>query len=870
MNEKIKQSSQPNLKAHAKFLLLTILLLLVYSTMLFSANVYIDPTNTAANQNGSIDNPYNSWTKVTFTSGNNYLQKNGTTYNTSTSISVNSKSNIVIGSYGSGSPAKIVGTGTGGYIVNIASSSNITVKDLEILSTGTWTSCIYISGTNSSNNLIENCNVHGTEWGIRVITASAGNRIMNSTIHDTGDDGIYIKDVSSIEVGSSNIYDVNMKYLVNPDQAYSAGDGIQISSTNNLNFNIHDNTIDHSSMGNKFCIIVYGVNYTGILENNTLIGNGPLVTSGVYLHPTTNTVTVRYNTIKNANYGIYSYANLLDAYYNVFSSNKSGISVQSGYTLNARNNVFYNNTTTAVGSSSSTNVTLKNNIFNITSGAKAINTSGTVTSNNNIFNQEQSSFINGYSTLNAWKNASGNDAASLVGNPSFVSAGSGDFHVQPASLVINKGCNVNLSQDLFGTSVPQSGTPDMGVHEVNGGVPTGNSAPVITNQAFSVPQNSPVGTAVGTVLASDPDAGQLLSYSIISGNTNNAFSINSTTGNITVASALPLQNFNLTVKVTDNGSPVLSSQATVSINVSTSVVNQTPVIANQTFSITQTLGIGSLVGKVVASDPDQGQSLTYSIISGNTNNAFALNASTGNITVATALPLQNFNLTVKVTDNGSPTMYAQAVVTINITAGTVNQPPYLQPYSFTVKQYAPTGTLVGTVVGTDPNQGQTLTYSIVSGNTDNAFNINASTGKITVNNSRALNLKLRNRFLLQVKVADNGNPSMSFTQTITINIVKSKAGDEITVEAITPIYEEPKEMRVYPNPSIDGRFSVSFGKVYENVKLEVFDISGKLIKTMTVTQASKGNMDLSTDPHGTYLIRLNTGEETKTLKAVRN
>jgi len=657
-------------------------------------------------------------------------------------------------------------------------------------------------------------------------------------------------------------------YLINPDQSYSAGDGIQIASTNNMNFNIHDNIIDHSSMGNKFCIIAWGNNYSGVIENNVLIGNVPQVTSAIYLSPTTKTVIVRYNTIKNSNYGIYSYANVLDAYYNRFSENKVAINVLPGYSLNARNNVFYLNTTNSVAGTSNSNITLKNNIFYINSGQKAFSSSGSISSNNNLFNQESSGFINGHSTLSAWKNASGNDAASVVGNPQFVSPSSGDFHIQSTSVAINKGANVNLSRDFFGSSVPQSGTPDMGLHEVTGGQSNGNLAPVILNQAFSIVQTAPVGTVVGTVSASDPNAGQTLTYSIVAGNSNSTFSINSSSGTITVAKALPLQNFNLTVKVTDNGSPVMSSQATVTINVSTSSGNQSPVIANQSFTAAQSLSIGSFVGKVVASDPDPGQSITYAIIAGNTNSTFAINSSTGNITVAKALPLQLFNLTVKVTDNGSPVKSAQATVSIQVTASSGNQPPYLAAQSFSVVKFSPAGTFVGKLTGTDPNQGQTLKYTIVSGNTNNAFTLNAYNGALNVKTSSALNPAVTPKFYLKIKVTDNGQPNMSFTQTIIVNIVNSKNGDELAGEDDTNM-DEPKEMLVYPNPSIDGRFSVAFGKKYENVKLEVFDLSGRVVQTMTVSEASKGTMDLSTNPSGAYLIRLDTGSEVKTLKAIK-
>jgi len=56
-----------------------------------------------------------------------------------------------------------------------------------------------------------------------------------------------------------------------------------------------------------------------------------------------------------------------------------------------------------------------------------------------------------------------------------------------------------------------------------------NSAPSIADQTFSVPENSAIGTAVGTVKASDDD-GDSLVFSIINGNTGDAFQIAANTG----------------------------------------------------------------------------------------------------------------------------------------------------------------------------------------------------------------------------------------------------------------------------------------------------------------------------------------------------
>jgi VCBS repeat-containing protein len=104
--------------------------------------------------------------------------------------------------------------------------------------------------------------------------------------------------------------------------------------------------------------------------------------------------------------------------------------------------------------------------------------------------------------------------------------------------------------------------------------------PAINLQSFSLPENSPNGTVVATVQASDPDAGQTLSYSIVAGNTGGAFAINPATGEVTVANSAALnfevtRTFVLTVQVIDNGNPPLSNLATVTINLNN--VNEAPV-----------------------------------------------------------------------------------------------------------------------------------------------------------------------------------------------------------------------------------------------------------------------------------------------------
>lgn len=101
-------------------------------------------------------------------------------------------------------------------------------------------------------------------------------------------------------------------------------------------------------------------------------------------------------------------------------------------------------------------------------------------------------------------------------------------------------------------------------------LPPENQAPVASDALWQLTENSAVGTVVGTVSATDPDAGQNLTYAITAGNTNNAFAIDPVTGQITVATvaainfeALPL--FQLTVQVSDDAESSLNDTALVTI-----------------------------------------------------------------------------------------------------------------------------------------------------------------------------------------------------------------------------------------------------------------------------------------------------------------
>ncbi|TFH47696.1 MAG: cadherin repeat domain-containing protein, partial [Lysobacterales bacterium] len=81
---------------------------------------------------------------------------------------------------------------------------------------------------------------------------------------------------------------------------------------------------------------------------------------------------------------------------------------------------------------------------------------------------------------------------------------------------------------------------------------------------------SGLGSLVGTVIATAPDLADPLTYTILSGNTGGAVSIDAATGQIRVANPTLLDfesnpTFGLQIQVTDSGTPALSDTANVPI-----------------------------------------------------------------------------------------------------------------------------------------------------------------------------------------------------------------------------------------------------------------------------------------------------------------
>ena len=188
--------------------------------------------------------------------------------------------------------------------------------------------------------------------------------------------------------------------------------------------------------------------------------------------------------------------------------------------------------------------------------------------------------------------------------------------------------------------------------------------------------------------------------------------------------------------------------------------NSDPTISGSSFTVSETATSGTAVGTATGSDPD-GDTLTYSISAGNTSNVFAIDSSSGAITVAATLDYettQSYTLTVTVADTGSAT--ASADFTVTITDANDNTPAFAQAsYSASVNDTDSAGTQLVTATATDADANTTLVYSITAGNGSGLFSMDSSSGAVStagslLNNSGSHSLTLS---------ASDGTNAVSYT-----------------------------------------------------------------------------------------------------------
>lgn len=264
-----------------------------------------------------------------------------------------------------------------------------------------------------------------------------------------------------------------------------------------------------------------------------------------------------------------------------------------------------------------------------------------------------------------------------------------------------------------------------------------------------------------TIDSGDPDGMLLLADNAVTGMSSELWEISPN-----AAEGIDFEthsSFEIVFRAEDTfGNVTLSDPITININ---NLSDNDPTVGNETIEISEGLPDGSIVTTLNGEDLDNDE-LAYAIVSGNTNDAFVLGTSTGELTVNDVEVLvfatnPTFNLVVSVSDGVT---IVEGAITINLFESLA---PIIANQSFTVISTIETADEVGTIQATDA-QGDDITFSLTSGNTDNAFALDGITGVLTVADRSVLDFTSPNFYTLTVSVSD-GTDASSAEVTVVLN-----------------------------------------------------------------------------------------------------
>jgi hypothetical protein len=397
----------------------------------------VDPSQPeAANADGSLARPYASLGNIRWAKGMTVLLRRGTVLETP-AFGLGAE-DLTLGAYGEGERPVVRCTseavkGKNQHAIQAQNAKRLTLRDLDIHAPKA-TSCLRLwSGCEGTRVL--NCRLRGAVWGIRAFWFS-GLQVLDTEIHDTKDDGMFVQGVTDIEIGHCFIHDVNRNWKPPfTSEKQAGGDAIQFVNCDR--WRVHHNVLDRSSSGNKFCFISNNPEQKqGVFEHN--LTRGPLPTkeggSALYFHDGEGLV-VRYNTILGpAPSMLYSHSRGLTIYGNVCSGPAGGVFASKSAEI--YHNTFIGQTGSVL---SGGEITAANNIFVLAKGVdSAFGTVKTLHEDHNV--QTHS-------------------------DPGFVNLGKQDLRLRAGSPCVDAGRATSVTMDRDGTPIPTGKAPDAGAYE---------------------------------------------------------------------------------------------------------------------------------------------------------------------------------------------------------------------------------------------------------------------------------------------------------------------------------------------------------------------------------------------------------------------
>ncbi|NXY44081.1 PCDC2 protein, partial [Ceuthmochares aereus] len=315
---------------------------------------------------------------------------------------------------------------------------------------------------------------------------------------------------------------------------------------------------------------------------------------------------------------------------------------------------------------------------------------------------------------------------------------------------------------------------------------------VLTSLYSPVPEDARTGTVVALMSVTDQDSGlnKQVSLRIPPGL---PFTLNSFKNSYTLITQGKLDHekaaaYNITVTATDSGSPPLSSQKVIHVEIS-DINDNPPHFEEPEYSvyIPENNPIGALLCTIKATDPDVAENayVSYSLLDGEIEGLpvasyVSIKSDSGEMYAVRSFDyetLREFQVVVQARDAGVPPLSSTVTVHIYVVDENDHAPQILYPTSTNtsaalemIPRSAYAGYLVTKIIAIDGDSGQNawLFFHLVQTSDPGLFRIELHTGEIRT--TRKLG-EDSTSFNLTVEVRDNGEPPMSSSVAITVAVV---------------------------------------------------------------------------------------------------
>ncbi|XP_003339609.3 protocadherin Fat 2 [Monodelphis domestica] len=257
-----------------------------------------------------------------------------------------------------------------------------------------------------------------------------------------------------------------------------------------------------------------------------------------------------------------------------------------------------------------------------------------------------------------------------------------------------------------------------------------------------VPQGTPPGLELLRVQATDQDKGKNLVYTIqgsLDARSTKLFQLDPNSGSLVTVGKLDmdsgLSRHILTVMVRDQEIPIKRNFVWVTIQIEDRNLHSPSFIQLHYETTTSTIAaLGTELLQVRALDADRGFNgqVQYSLQAGNSESLFTIDPHLGIITVAQKLDLMQqdqYMLTVRAEDQGSPPLHDVATVTIHIHPSDYSAPIFsMAEYFAEIPESVAIGSPLLLVSALSTSE---VTYEMREGNKDGVFSINSYSGLIS-------------------------------------------------------------------------------------------------------------------------------------------